>query len=162
MGHSQYVLSLCQALQESGLESPNRTGRRFSRGFSDVGAEEFIALSQDDLVSLSSGERKQLSEEEGSHLSWIPDVDHALEELDRMEWDIQKIEHVDRRTWLVQMAKPSTELSHIEQSPRLQEALLKCLYFALTGEIYKELEGRNLRTATEIEDRKSHSSDEPS
>ena len=85
-------LELCAALKEEvGYPLRMAPGEMVGRGFADIGYEAFSVLTGDRVVSLFTGEVKQIQESELSHFFSVPNVDQLVSFLDEKDIDVEEL-----------------------------------------------------------------------
>lgn len=127
MAHSRHYLERCQKLKEIGIDLPILQGSIVSRGFADLGYEEFAVLSSTKLVSLYTGNISSYSQQDLMHLFVVPSVDMMCEILLKDGYEIASLTYVDQRTWKVELLNSETGQYATFESISLEELWLEAL-----------------------------------
>ncbi len=124
MWNNAEFLKLCESLKAIGRPGQFRSGSRVSRGFADVGFEEFVLLPNGKMMSLFTGAQSDFLEEHRGFFFEVPTIEDFLAELELRGERIVTVEFIDQRMWRVQ---GSTVMG---ENRELQHALAQCLLFS--------------------------------
>lgn len=129
MWNNVEFLKLCESLKSAGRPGKFGSGTRISRGFADVGFEEFVILPNGKTMSLFTGAQSEFLDEHKGFFFEVPTVEDFLVELEIRGERIVAVEFIDQREWRVQ----TTSLKGA--SRELQEALAGCLLQSYQGSL---------------------------
>ena len=119
-------------LKELGLPLIREPGERISRGYADLGYEEFLLISEQRMVSLFSGQVSTLPVDHERFFFAVPTVDQMLREVERRGAEIGSIENRDGRSWVVHAILQAQELRSVGVS--MEEAVVDMLHQILERE----------------------------
>jgi len=109
-----------------GLEPRFEAGDIVARGFADLGFEEFQVLPGPQLLSLTAGTTKPLSDDHRHHFFWIPSVDEAVAIIEQQGVMLSECVREDARNWRIS-AQMRSDASVEVIARSLHEALLRTL-----------------------------------
>ena len=78
MLNSNEFLESCSKLSELGLKIPIKVGSRVSRGFADLGYEEFYLLPSNKLLSIYTAKTSDWLKEHQKFFFAVPDADQII------------------------------------------------------------------------------------
>ncbi len=122
--NSNDFLEICSKLE---LQPKFNMGERVCRGFADLGFEEFVVAGKNFIVSLFTGEKKEINESEKDHFFLIPDVDYLIQYLYELEVNIIEVKFVDEREWFVKGVSLSSDRSFESSESTLVGSLVALL-----------------------------------
>lgn len=115
-------LARCEVLKHSGFPQSIEAGTHLSRGFADLGYEQFIVLPAGSLVSLFTGDRSTLSDEHKQFFFCVPTVDALCAFLHNNECEVACVFEDDEYT----VSITSEQVTHESISTSLWDCLLEC------------------------------------
>lgn len=123
-------LERCQHLSTLDCRIDITVGVVVARGFADLGFEEYQVVPGPKIISLCTGNCKELPAEEKKNFFVVPTVDFIVTKLGKDGWDIEKIVFDEQRVWRMEIQSEDRCLNSF--GPTLIETFLEALI--LTGE----------------------------
>jgi hypothetical protein len=110
------------------VEFSRDVGQRVAREYADLGAEEFILLGGNRIVSLFTGKPSEIPEGHEKHFFRVPSVDELVDALGVHGVTIHAIRFMDQRSWIVEQEGGSTSAEQGNSGhPTAEEALMALL-----------------------------------
>jgi hypothetical protein len=128
MAATKSLLQLAQALHHHGVEFSRDVGQRVAREYADLGAEEFILLGGNRIVSLFTGKPSEIPEGHEKHFFRIPSIDELVDALSGRGVLVRGLHFRDQRSWIVEQEGVSTSAEQGSSGhPTAEEALMALL-----------------------------------
>jgi len=125
--YSNSVLEKCSSLEDELLKPKFVRGEHLGRGFADLGYEQFVFLSNNQLVSLFTGDKISIDDREREHFFIIPSVDQINQHLEEKLYDIKFLNFINRREWELVVVNSDTNDELVFLSKTILEVLLESL-----------------------------------
>jgi len=106
------LLKKFEKLKELGFPLIREAGTKISRGYADLGYEEFLLLNEDQMISLFSGKVSSLPSDHHQYFFTVLSIDDMTEVLVRAGADIVSLQYVDQRKWSLTLSKNKVESIH--------------------------------------------------
>jgi hypothetical protein len=117
-------LRRCDELKQILQPEKFEPGSKISRGYADLGYEEFLVLPSQKLLSLYSGKVSEIPEGHSHHFFWVPTAVEFVQAISNQA-DLLGMDFISQRSWRIRFRpQMATEESLIESST-LEDALLQ-------------------------------------
>jgi hypothetical protein len=124
-------VAACHRLYRLGAFKQFGAGDVIARGFADVGFEEFFILYDGTLLSLTSGDRSNLSDGEKQAFFLIPSIDDILDEIAYFGGIIEQIQKLPAPLgWRIEISSVVVGMGSVE-AISLFDGILRALGFLL-------------------------------
>ena len=121
MLNSNDFLASCSKLGELGLELPVKIGSRVSRGFADLGYEEFYLLPANKLLSIYTAKTSDWLTEHHKFFFVVPDTDQLVQAFQAANLQVEI--SFQQSEWLVKLSDQSQEVK--QSGVNLTDLLIK-------------------------------------
>ncbi len=128
---STRFLALCHELKRAGWNPGIEPGMRVSRGYADLGYEEFLVLPNGKLLSLLGGSTSEFPEAHRGHFCVVPSVDVIVAEVRRRGFDISSVTFADQR--IFQLRAEGAGRVAAAEAASIEEAFAKLFLSVMTN-----------------------------
>ena len=125
MWSKRTFLEQCEKLRESMLAPTFTDGEIVSRGFADLGFEEFLVLPGKKLLSLQAGTVGEIPEQHRHFFFRVPSVDDMINLMENLGLNGITCDREDQRIWKVKVEIRGEEYSF--SAPTLKDVLIQAL-----------------------------------
>jgi hypothetical protein len=121
------ILEKSEKLHALGLRCELKPGVKLARKFADLGYEEFLVMPDFRLLSLCTGDCREIVPGEEAHFFVVPSVDFMIERIDVLGYDILRVDYIDRRIWRLEMKSPEGK-EIVFEAGRFEDVFMDALY----------------------------------